>query len=124
MEAPARRRPVAPSLVALAVFTLLAIGHTWPLASNPAHLSRNDNGDTLLNTWVIAWVAHQLPRHPLHVFHALILHPPGPSGRRRAAPPPPPPSAPRLRRSDLPSAAADARLHGSDDRPGRHGDAD
>jgi hypothetical protein len=75
MEAPARRRPVAPSLVAFAVFTLLAIGHTWPLASNPAHLSRNDNGDTLLNTWVIAWVAHQLPRHPLHVFDAPIFHP-------------------------------------------------
>jgi hypothetical protein len=66
---------MAPSLVAFAVFTLLAIGHTWPLASNPAHLSRNDNGDTLLNTWVIAWVAHQLPRSPLHVFDAPIFHP-------------------------------------------------
>ena len=62
-------------LIALAAFALLAIVHTWPLASNPAHLSRNDNGDALLNTWVIAWVAHQLPRDPLHLFDAGIFHP-------------------------------------------------
>src|SRR5258708_7558716 len=63
-----------PSLAALAVFVLLACAHTWPLASNPAHLSRNDNGDTLLNTWPIAWVAHQLPRHPNHLFDANIFY--------------------------------------------------
>src|SRR5262245_46167658 len=28
---------------------LLAIAHTWPLATAPGTLSRNDNGDTLLN---------------------------------------------------------------------------
>ena len=60
---------------ALAVFTLLAVVHTWPLASNPAHLSRNDNGDALLNTWAIAWVAHQLPRDPTHLFDANIFYP-------------------------------------------------
>ena len=75
IQARVGRRPVAPSLAALAVFALLAIGHTWPLARNPAHLSRNDNGDTLLNTWAIAWVAHQLPRDPLHVFDAPIFYP-------------------------------------------------
>jgi hypothetical protein len=64
-----------PRLVALAVFLLLAIVHTWPLASNPAHLSRNDNGDALLNSWAIAWVAHQLPRDPLHLFDANIFYP-------------------------------------------------
>ena len=65
----------APGLVAFAAFGLLAAVHTWPLASNPAHLSRNDNGDALLNTWAIAWVAHQLPRDPVHLFDANIFYP-------------------------------------------------
>ena len=59
----------------LAIFVLLAIIHTWPLAADPAHLSRNDNGDALLNTWAIAWVAHQLPRDPRHLFDANIFYP-------------------------------------------------
>lgn len=59
--------------IALGVFISLAILHTWPLSSNPAHLSRNDTADTLLNTWAIAWVAHQLPRDPRHLFDATIL---------------------------------------------------
>jgi hypothetical protein len=70
-----RARRGAPALGALALFALLAVVHTWPLASDPAHLSRNDNGDTLLNTWAIAWVAHQLPRDPAHLFDANIFHP-------------------------------------------------
>ncbi len=70
---PARpRHATAPRLVALAVFVLLAVVHTWPLASSPAHLSRNDNGDAVLNTWAIAWVAHELPCHPTHLFDANI----------------------------------------------------
>jgi len=65
----------APALVAFAAFMLLAVVHTWPLATDPAHLSRNDNGDALLNTWAIAWVAHQLPRDPRHLFDANIFYP-------------------------------------------------
>lgn len=61
--------------IALVVFALLACLHTWPLASNPAHLSRTDNGDALLNMWAVAWVAHQLPRHPLQLFDANIFYP-------------------------------------------------
>jgi len=72
----ARRRPAAArALLALAVFALLTVVHTWPLARDPAHLSRNDNGDALLNTWAIAWVAHQLPRDPAHLFDANIFYP-------------------------------------------------
>src|SRR6185436_12288104 len=48
---------------------------TWPLASSPAHLSRNDNGDAMLNEWTIAWVAHQAPRDPRHLFDANIFYP-------------------------------------------------
>lgn len=54
---------------------LLAIVHTWPLATNPATLSRNDNADAQLNAWILAWVAHQLPRAPAHLFDGNIFYP-------------------------------------------------
>jgi hypothetical protein len=54
---------------------LLAIIHTWPLASNPGTLSRNDNGDAQLNEWVMAWIAHQLPREPSRLFDGNIFYP-------------------------------------------------
>ena len=54
---------------------LLAIVHTWPLATSPATLSRNDNADAQLNEWIMAWVAHQLPRVPAHLFDGNIFYP-------------------------------------------------
>ena len=62
-------------LAALVFFALMAVLHSWPLASDPSHLSRLDNHDAELNTWIVAWVAHQLPRDPLHLFEAPILYP-------------------------------------------------
>ena len=59
----------------LVLFLTLAVLHTWPLASAPGRLSRNDNADTMLNEWTMAWVAHQLPRDPAAVFDANIFHP-------------------------------------------------
>ncbi len=56
-------------------FALLAIVHTWPLATDPGHLSRNDNADAQLNEWIISWVAHRLPTDPQHLFDANIFHP-------------------------------------------------
>jgi hypothetical protein len=58
-----------------AVCMLLAVVHTWPLASAPGTLSRNDNGDAQLNEWIMAWVAHQLPRAPARLFAANIFYP-------------------------------------------------
>ena len=54
-----------PRVASLALFVALAVVHTWPLVSDPAHLSRNDNADTILNEWTLAWFAHQAPRAPL-----------------------------------------------------------
>src|ERR1700752_3094349 len=54
---------------------LLAIVHTWPLATAPGTLSRNDNADAQLNEWIMAWVAHQLPRAPAHLFDGNIFYP-------------------------------------------------
>lgn len=53
---------------------LLAVLHTWPLASAPHVLTRN-NGDVMLNEWILAWVQHQLPRDPWHLFEGNIFYP-------------------------------------------------
>jgi hypothetical protein len=54
---------------------LLAIVHTWPLATAPGTLARNDNADAQLNEWIMAWIAHQLPRDPSRLFDANIFYP-------------------------------------------------
>ena len=67
--------PAREALLVLALFIALAVLHTWPLASGLGSLSRHDNGDAMLNEWAVAWVAHQLPRDPLHLFDANIFYP-------------------------------------------------
>ena len=64
-----------PRTASLVFFAVLTVIETWPLAAHPARLSRNDNGDTVLNEWAIAWVAHQAPRDPVHLFDANIFYP-------------------------------------------------
>jgi hypothetical protein len=62
---------VAVTLVTLALLTCVM---TYPQV---LHLSSavHDDGDPLLNTWALAWVAHQLPRAPAHLFDANIFYP-------------------------------------------------
>ena len=62
-------------LAALALFAALTVAHTWPLASAPATLSRNDNADAQLNAWILAWVPHAVLTQPLRLFDANIFHP-------------------------------------------------
>jgi hypothetical protein len=62
-------------LIAAAACAALAIVHTWPLALAPGTWCRNDNGDAQLNEWILAWIAHQLPRAPAHLFDANIFYP-------------------------------------------------
>jgi hypothetical protein len=45
------------------------------MPSDPLHLTRLDNDDTALNTWVLAWVAGQISRNPLGLFEAPIFFP-------------------------------------------------
>jgi hypothetical protein len=59
----------------LALFTVLTIGHLWPLATAPGRWSRIDNADYALNAWILAWVVHQAPRDPVHLFDANIFYP-------------------------------------------------
>ena len=60
--------------LAAAIFLALTVLHTWPLASDPARMSRIHD-DEWLNAWAVSWVAHQLPRDPLHVFDSNMFHP-------------------------------------------------
>src|SRR6187397_2405999 len=62
-------------LAALIFFALMAGLHSWPLASDLSHLSRLDNHDAELDTWIVAWVAHALAANPLHLFEAPIFYP-------------------------------------------------
>ena len=60
--------------LAAAIFLALAILHTWPLATDPARMSRIQD-DEWLNAWAVSWIAHQLPRDPLNLFDANMFHP-------------------------------------------------
>jgi hypothetical protein len=59
---------------ALLLFTVLTAVMTYPQV---LHLQDgvHDDGDPLMVTWVLAWVAHQLPRAPAHLFDANIFSP-------------------------------------------------
>ena len=72
MNTAARLRFPAVSLV---LFLFFAVVHTWPLASNPGGLSRNDTHDTVLHEWILAWDAHALVTEPVNLFNANIFYP-------------------------------------------------
>ena len=58
----------------LALFVVLTAVMTWPQVlrmSDGVH----DPGDPLMVTWVLGWVAQQLPRAPAHLFDANIFYP-------------------------------------------------
>jgi hypothetical protein len=59
----------------LGLFALLAVIHTWPLATAPSQLSRHDNADAMLNEWILSWVAHQATSDPMHLVDANIFYP-------------------------------------------------
>ena len=74
-HSPERATRVEGRWLALALFVLLAVLHTWPLASAPGRLGRNGQADTQLNAWIMSWVAHQIAHDPLHLFDANIFYP-------------------------------------------------
>ncbi len=69
-----RRRHTSLAALALAI---LAVAATWPLASDPAHLSavRPTENDFRLNNYFIFWGAHAMLADPLGVHHANMFHP-------------------------------------------------
>jgi hypothetical protein len=61
------------ALKAALIFTALTVGLTWPQALRPASVP--DHMDSYFNMWRLAWIAHQLPLDPRHLFDANIFHP-------------------------------------------------
>src|SRR5713226_9588969 len=58
----------------LLLFTFLTGVMTYPQVLHMMD-GVHDDGDPLMVTWVLAWVAHQLPRAPAHLFDANIFYP-------------------------------------------------
>jgi hypothetical protein len=69
------RRSARAFALAAVVYLLLTAVMTWPQARFLTQPVVPDYGDPLLSTWRLSWVAHQLPRDPLHLFDANIFHP-------------------------------------------------
>ena len=55
------------------LFIVLTAALTWPQVRHP--LSVPDHSDPYFSMWRLAWIAHQLPRDPSHLFDANILYP-------------------------------------------------
>ncbi len=71
---PAGWPPLRELLVTGAAFALLTILATWPQARHLA-THTGTHYDALFSVWRMAWVAHQLPADPLHLFDANIFYP-------------------------------------------------
>jgi hypothetical protein len=65
-----RLKVLAWTFVLLVVLTAIM---TWPQVRQMTSVP--DEGDPLLNTWALSWVAHQLPIAPARLFHANIFYP-------------------------------------------------
>ena len=57
-----------------AAFLLLAVILTWPMAAQLGTIV-SDNGDPLLNAWILDWDCFALVRHPLSVYQAPMFYP-------------------------------------------------
>jgi Dolichyl-phosphate-mannose-protein mannosyltransferase len=60
--------------VTLALFVALTAVMTYPQILRMTD-GVHDPADPLMVTWVLAWVAHQLPNAPAHIFDANIFYP-------------------------------------------------
>ncbi len=56
------------------LFLLGSIAFTYPLVES-LRTAVTDHVDPLLDAWTLAWVAHQLPRDPVHLFDANRFYP-------------------------------------------------
>jgi hypothetical protein len=69
------KRSVRAFALATIVYLLLTAAMTYPQARFLTDTVVPDYGDPLFSTWRISWIAHQLPRDPLHLFDANIFYP-------------------------------------------------
>ena len=55
------------------IFTILTAALTWPQTAHLLSVPPHD--DAYFSMWRLAWIAHQLPRDPVHLFDANTLYP-------------------------------------------------
>ena len=55
------------------IFTILTAALTWPQVAHPLSVPPHD--DAYFSMWRLAWIAHQLPRDPTHLFDGNTLYP-------------------------------------------------
>src|SRR5436189_4086277 len=61
-------------IVSALLYTVLTAVMTYPQALHMRD-GVHDDGDPLLNAWALAWIAHELPAAPAHLFDANIFYP-------------------------------------------------
>jgi hypothetical protein len=66
-------RWLASAWTASALFLLLTFWFTWPQIRSLDSVVPHQ--DPMFSTWRVAWIAHQLPRDPLHLLDTNILYP-------------------------------------------------
>lgn len=71
------KRPWVQALSVAILFALLGVIATWPMATDPAHLSvvKPTDNDYRFNIFVIFWGAHALTTDPLNLHHTNMFHP-------------------------------------------------
>jgi hypothetical protein len=67
-------RRAARALLVVLFFAALTVVMTWPQSSDLRRVIAAHH-DALFSVWRLAWVAHQLPRDPAHLFDGNIFHP-------------------------------------------------
>jgi hypothetical protein len=60
--------------LAALVYVALALVVTWPLGAQLA-TGVSDFGDPLLNSWILAWIAHTLPTSPAALLDGNVFYP-------------------------------------------------
>ncbi len=74
---PVFERPWVEALSVVLLFALLGVLATWPIATDPAHLSvqKPTDNDFRFNSFVIFWGAHALTTDPLNLHHTNMFYP-------------------------------------------------
>ena len=68
-----KRWSIVEAVAVLLGFSLLVAIFTWPQLRHMDSVP--DPGDPLFSIWRLAWINHQLPRHPAALFDANIFYP-------------------------------------------------
>jgi hypothetical protein len=67
-------RRIGSGIAIFALYLLVAVALTWPLAARPG-TTVSDPGDPILIAWILDWVAHALTHKPFAVFSPPVFHP-------------------------------------------------